>query len=897
MPISPTIDIEAVGSGSVSPSGIQTVALGTPLAISATPSDSDHYFVGWQIMGGDITIDNMYAVSAHVTLNSGSTGNIQANFLAYASMTKYSLSDTKTLAGTLKSYLYVDSTLPALTIPSKIHFEDIEKFIAKVDVTAGRADIENVQIDIYEDYTTYPEGFWYKIINNYPTKTINGNIVNCDVQIMFTLMEGSDEVFLFRGSVKRNGTSQQEFKRVGTTAIRGMSIQLVSLLMAMQNIPTNMLTVNTVPFGDPVNTPFVHVDGVVTETFFMSKLGDLLSAIVALTYGFKPGDCVFTNNSTDIQGASSFMTWMKWTDLWFIAGFDFSAPAPAPDIQGGYLDSVHASYAWANKYASALDLMKAICFQFGCVPEYSFGQTDGTIKNDGSDRHLITLNSRGKNQKIVPVGNILDSEYESSSLADSSAMNNPVLNIRFSDILSSGSFTAWIAGVRYDNYPSHVVTIPSNAQFDIDGSVEFFGQVGDESHDTFLLWDTASIGAGSSDGHNISHFRWWNYAFDNGDGTFGKYIDTDTGWYPAIANYYHFRFPGNRPQYTRLYDSLQASITKLDNVIDSYPESNYSADIQFTGAGGNPERYTQSFVADGSVIKSCQFYLKRIGKGWFGGHAGEGSSPDPYPQYCWASVYLDSGSTFGTNSCPAPGAVPLKTSHARLIYHPMDLDVLDPVTGEYSELVTNFRVEKFNFDPNGGSIVSSNVGSGGYAYQVNDVVKVLTNDAVLKILTVDGSGAVLTYQVLNAGTSCIVESSGVSGGNGFNFVVNITAINPLPLQPAAGTKLCLAFEFNNGMVGTLEVDLGVDNTSPTAPGNAAYSNLISGGTFTIDLSNDVIYYVTGDLTKTSIGLMKLLAGHDITDSVNGADETNTYYAAAIEKDILKDQLQVTWVRE
>lgn len=87
-------------------------------------------------------------------------------------------------------------------------------------------------------------------------------------------------------------------------------------------------------------------------------------------------------------------------------------------------------------------------------------------------------------------------------------------------------------------------------------------------------------------------------------------------------------------------------------------------------------------------------------------------------------------------------------------------------------------------DYNIGPIVTTTLGAGGAGYAANDTGTLThgANDATYKVLTVDGLGAVLTYQITAAGTDYVVENGsptatgGAKPGVGVGFTVNITAI-------------------------------------------------------------------------------------------------------------------------
>jgi hypothetical protein len=84
-----------------------------------------------------------------------------------------------------------------------------------------------------------------------------------------------------------------------------------------------------------------------------------------------------------------------------------------------------------------------------------------------------------------------------------------------------------------------------------------------------------------------------------------------------------------------------------------------------------------------------------------------------------------------------------------------------------------------------GAIATSSLGAGGAGYVANDTGTITTGngDATYKVLTVDGGGAVLTYQITNPGTGYNTgngQATAVGGaqpGVGAGFTVNVLTVN------------------------------------------------------------------------------------------------------------------------
>ena len=507
----PTVNVITVnndGHGTTTPSGYNFATIGVPFAVLAI-ADTDYKFVEWVIISGSVTITNQYSANATATLISGDAV-IEATFGLYG----HQLPDINNLAcGVVRCKLFYDPSITA-TIPTTVPFTNIGDFVERIDADPGIVDIENVQLEIKEDYSVHSEGFWHKIINGYP---------KLDVQIMFSIMEGSDEVFLFRGSIYRANTTFGKVYINGTDKVRTLSTQLVSMLTASDNIATSSLNVSNVAH-------IIYDSG--GGKYYLSKFSDVLSMIIALAYGFGVSDCEFTNNSNDIMGKVTGSTYKKWTDLYFIAW----STGITGNADRGFLSNT--TDHWSNSFAKTSDLLKHLCSIFGCVASYSFGDDSGIITGTSADKHRITLSSRGQNAQVIPSGKLLISDFTSES---------PILakNIRFTLSQDNTKTRSWFNGVGYGN-----AALPSNATFDIDLTTEFrVTLVGVWNELWNNLYDYS--GSGSIYDAIVSVIEYWNYQTKS-------YSEADTQWYDAGADYYHYRFYNNRFQYTRTYGSLKA---------------------------------------------------------------------------------------------------------------------------------------------------------------------------------------------------------------------------------------------------------------------------------------------------------------------------------------------------
>ncbi len=146
--------------------------------------------------------------------------------------------------GTVKCYVYYDDSITGLVVPLTVRFLDIGEIVERVDAEGGTTDYENMEVTVAEDYTTYSEGFFYKLIIENPTFAVD---------FMFTIMNGTDEEFLFRGTVYRPGSNAPEMyldnlSSAPSSWVRGMKMQLVTGLKTLQNV--SMLYFSTGPVTD-----------------------------------------------------------------------------------------------------------------------------------------------------------------------------------------------------------------------------------------------------------------------------------------------------------------------------------------------------------------------------------------------------------------------------------------------------------------------------------------------------------------------------------------------------------------------------------------------------------------------------------------------------------------------
>ncbi len=78
-----------------------------------------------------------------------------------------------------------------------------------------------------------------------------------------------------------------------------------------------------------------------------------------------------------------------------------------------------------------------------------------------------------------------------------------------------------------------------------------------------------------------------------------------------------------------------------------------------------------------------------------------------------------------------------------------------------------------------GAIVTSAIGAGGTGYSVNDVLTVADGTSgTITVLTVNGSGVVLTYALTTGGSGYSIATHAVTGGTGNDdFTLSVLTVN------------------------------------------------------------------------------------------------------------------------
>jgi hypothetical protein len=327
----------------------------------------------------------------------------------------YQLLDTTVPAGTISIATTLDLSLPQLfsvgfkSAPATTQQNlliNMDQHNERVDAKLGQYEYDALQLEFMEDYTVYPQGLWYKIFRDAPGKVIT---------FLVTMLEGGVARFVAYGNVDLTGPPDfTEHALTASQNIRTIKFQLISGLDILKNVTASSLVTEAL-------THHVVDDGIADGLgYAMSNMHwvlllDILASAVHLAFSpqtFAQADCQIRNE--DIQ--------LGLHDVWAEGFPDQAIPfshlymiAATISVIGyvgySYLDGSYSG-SWINSFGTAFDIVQAICFPFGFVPRYFFGQDDGSYLGDGSDRHHIELISRGRaGNLIAPIGVVRDSHY------------------------------------------------------------------------------------------------------------------------------------------------------------------------------------------------------------------------------------------------------------------------------------------------------------------------------------------------------------------------------------------------------------------------------------------------------------------------------------------------------
>jgi len=443
----------------------------------------------------------------------------------------------------------------AIVYPTSNLIISMDEQTEKVDVETGLYEYDNFKLEMADDYSFYNSGFWY-----YLFRYASGYVV----KFFILFDEGATDSFITFGNV--NSTSV-EFKEVAlksnlalaNSKIRTVGFEIISGLDLLKNLTTQDLVDYITTSREVVGTAFIYPAGTIVSGDFV-LLTDVIASMMKLLYDqtFDAGFCQVRGDDIIFRaiqdgGVSADITF---SDL-YMWGYNGTTTS--------FLDPTAGSNdCWIKYYPTAFDLLKAICANFGFVPRYYLGQTNGTYAGDGSDRHRIELLCRGRSGATLTMsGDIISSINKPNS-------PNTIQTARCSDRIfsevvdffynsSNNPTTTAISEIFRITTPDPDPYLLSQQQFDFD-------LISDFSAYNTLTYSTAlgrsalyyDVLTGGNAGGFVYGGSFWNYKT-------GAYEDffvgspADVTIFPiALARYYYYKFKG-QAQYIREYSDVRSN--------------------------------------------------------------------------------------------------------------------------------------------------------------------------------------------------------------------------------------------------------------------------------------------------------------------------------------------------
>ena len=531
--------VNAVGVASATQTVTLTATGGTVAVSALTMSNADFALVSPPSLPFNVTTTQALVIqftpstlgaepgTLTVTSNAGTGGSLVIPLVGIGGYpyTQYTLPPILNRPiGQINCYMFIDSSIAAVTVPTKVRFLDIGKVVEKIDAEAGTTDISNVDITLAEDYTVYPEGFFYKLIVENP---------NANIDFMFTVMNGANEEFYFRGTVYRQGGVVPELYLDNVSSpgswVRGVKVQLVSALITLQNSTMGDLSAIVGAHFFPMqcdSSLFPTYNFVTLKTVFASMME--LAFIGAYDESLVIDNGDFSSLPNGVQTTSS-ISWINFsiTLSWFQAASSGSPSQPNP---------------YYSQYATPWDLLKQLCAQFGVIPRYTFGNSSGYIDSTPSNnKHRITFNTRGKSgNSITMVGNVI-----SSSINQMTSRIVSRLSVTSNVVLPSYECWYWDGNLDLIDQAEPWRTFDKNIGADFTG-------LGGAWDYAYFYQQNSSIARMEP----ILNFQYWNYHTGAIADTSGVNINYTDPFMAAIASYFYNRYGTIWMEYDRVYGSL-----------------------------------------------------------------------------------------------------------------------------------------------------------------------------------------------------------------------------------------------------------------------------------------------------------------------------------------------------
>src|SRR3990167_7215755 len=435
--------------------------------------------------------------------------------------TEYSLPNFVGVAGTFNVVLR--SGLAGLTIPTVNTILQIGDVTESIDVVPGLSELSTLKIGMRDDYSTYADGFWYRVWHDTSEKP----------ELKIYLVEGSTTTYFFWGQIQPNASRTLEYSVISTPSfIREFEITLVSLINVCRDILisdwiTEILThvTNTGLTFDDKPTKIVQA-----RAIFSSFLA------VVFSQAYDIDDSQFVSDGTNFDLSYNDGAWKGFSDVYIATEYDpVPSPGPSAPIATDYFAPADPLYL-PTLYGETSDSPKGFDFlvdcmkNFGVVVQHFYGGTDGTI--NGTNKHRFKLLQRGRAYTgTITFGSPERLKSSSEIIVSEKRVDGVYV---YNKAVDTNFRWHW---QRYGG--TNGFDPPSEAVFDIK-----FGAL-------FLMDASQPQALYNSSGAPFTTMRYYSYATSTQSSTFAALI--------CLVDYYYFRFWATKRAYTHISGKITAT--------------------------------------------------------------------------------------------------------------------------------------------------------------------------------------------------------------------------------------------------------------------------------------------------------------------------------------------------
>lgn len=393
------------------------------------------------------------------------------------------------------------SELAGLTIPSANTLTLSQDFIERYDALQGVTEVESVDVDFADDYSTYAEGFWFKVCQRY-------------FEIRFILIGLSGPEFLFWGKINSDNSNVHDFDLSSGNYQKDGSFTLLSLLADMQAYPvaSAISTLQSYSVDDGTGVLFSTI---------ANGLFSCLKTGIPFDIPFTPSDVIFENSDLRFTEGASPVVWQNCETALF------------KTQAGGVAAGMCA--VWSTQMADGWGIFKGIANTFRLLPRVTYDISSGHVQ-----LRLTTRSGHGSNLSFdTPIQS--DPAFSANSIVRAASCTR---QSGVADIAPSSSYITqtgvWMSG-------SPAASIPN----DLSVAVQF--ELGSSDADTLYMR--------SSVDNSIVPVRqvdYYDLMLNNWISTFSPYVGVNT-IQEAIERYSVRAFIGRKTASDRTYfGSLRA---------------------------------------------------------------------------------------------------------------------------------------------------------------------------------------------------------------------------------------------------------------------------------------------------------------------------------------------------